>query len=462
MSPSPPGLDASTDEYDSSTGPIADALAKFIAESCSYACGGENSIQGSELNVTGQNQEGFKPKPLASPVTIRWDAATTNSKLVLPADLGSNTADAEALAELLRCAQPATFGCNGMEATDERYRKALEMKPSAFSTNFCPYTAGIVDAIAQALLPNATSPNGHHGVRAELSKLHVYTSPSGMFKAHFDTPQSASHFGTLVVCLPCVHEGGQLIVRHRGHSTTFDWSKSSNSLQWAAFYTDCEHEVLEVTSGHRLVFTYKLCVSRGLGDLAGNCDVINFQQLPLYQKVKETLVNSEFMPKGGHLGWKCSHAYAHGTNAGAAALPTVLKGSDMAIYEVFRSLDLPVCIRPVLQDISNFYSAGDLGEVEDLQGLDHVGHDFGDPYTMDRYSNETTMRDYYDQYPHSLHKVTWLQNRAEAEGNVEIAYVAPYADLASEAGVIYSYCALICRISPYEERVNLDHTGTTE
>ena len=66
---------------------------------------------------------------------------------------------------------------------------------------------------------------GTRGVRAELYKLNVswpellifynehllssqvYSGPSGMFNAHVDTPRGAKNFGSLVVCLPCSHEG---------------------------------------------------------------------------------------------------------------------------------------------------------------------------------------------------------------------------------------------------------------
>lgn len=90
--------------------------------------------------------------------------------------------------------------------------------------------------------------------------LQVYSSPSGKFKAHVDTPRSKHQVGSLVVCLPSVHEGGQLVLRHEGRDIVFDWSgeKGRNAIQWAAFYSDCEHEVLEVTAGHRLTLTYNL------------------------------------------------------------------------------------------------------------------------------------------------------------------------------------------------------------
>lgn len=50
------------------------------------------------------------------------------------------------------------------------------------------------------------------------------------------------------------------MLRHEGREVVFDWSgeKGREAIQWAAFYSDCEHEVLEVTEGHRLTLTYNL------------------------------------------------------------------------------------------------------------------------------------------------------------------------------------------------------------
>ena len=38
----------------------------------------------------------------------------------------------------------------------------------------------------------------------------------------------------------------------------YDWSKDDSNISWAAFYSDVEHEVLEVTEGHRITLTYNL------------------------------------------------------------------------------------------------------------------------------------------------------------------------------------------------------------
>lgn len=68
--------------------------------------------------------------------------------------------------------------------------------------------------------------------------------------------------GSLLIVLPSVHEGGQLAVRHHGRERVFDWSlqalPNEPVVQWAAFYSDCEHEVHEVNSGVRITAVYSL------------------------------------------------------------------------------------------------------------------------------------------------------------------------------------------------------------
>ena len=102
----------------------------------------------------------------------------------------------------------------------------------------------------------------NRSIRAELYKLNLYTGPGGHFKSHVNAPRSGDMFGSLVVCLPTQFSGGALVARHGNQEVVFDWSSSSddplNVVHWAAYFSDVEHEILPVTSGHCLTLTYNL------------------------------------------------------------------------------------------------------------------------------------------------------------------------------------------------------------
>ncbi|MDZ5460530.1 2OG-Fe(II) oxygenase [Azohydromonas lata] len=101
---------------------------------------------------------------------------------------------------------------------------------------------------------------------AQLYKLLVYDEGS-FFIEHRDTEKAAGMFATLVVALPSLHTGGELVVRHKGREVRLDLQGPDPSMAaFAAFYADCVHEVRPVTSGCRLVLVYNL-VHEGRGRL---------------------------------------------------------------------------------------------------------------------------------------------------------------------------------------------------
>lgn len=76
---------------------------------------------------------------------------------------------------------------------------------------------------------------------------------------HQDSPKAEGMFGTLVICLPSQHTGGELVATHKGGREVFETSLSSEfGFSSAAWYSDVTHEVKPVTSGYRLVLTYNL------------------------------------------------------------------------------------------------------------------------------------------------------------------------------------------------------------
>lgn len=107
-------------------------------------------------------------------IDLRWDSNDrrrlfSETKLILP--LEKETKDNLQL--LLKDMQPATFGRGNKDVLDESYRKALKMDTERFLTNFNPYQAGIIDTIAQALLPPLRHNKHGRYVKAELYKLNV-------------------------------------------------------------------------------------------------------------------------------------------------------------------------------------------------------------------------------------------------------------------------------------------------
>ena len=67
-------------------------------------------------------------------------------------------------------------------------------------------------------------------------------------------------FGSLVIVYPTAHQGGELLLRHKGREWKFEANaltslRSSPSLAYVAFYSDIEHEVLKVTDGSRVTLT---------------------------------------------------------------------------------------------------------------------------------------------------------------------------------------------------------------
>lgn len=92
-------------------------------------------------------------------------------------------------------------------------------------------------------------------------------------------------------------------MRHKGKTVTFDWSNSKDdqkgiSIRWASFYSDCEHEVLEVTEGHRLTLTYNLFWVRGNGQLGGHCPWLDPTHLPLYKTVLSLMQEDDLWRNG--------------------------------------------------------------------------------------------------------------------------------------------------------------------
>ncbi|EMC97740.1 hypothetical protein BAUCODRAFT_122166 [Baudoinia panamericana UAMH 10762] len=281
---------------------------------------------------------------MAKGVTIRWGQHGEGRVVTLPCrpSVSGSSEGTAALPQLIADCTPATFGHDGKDVYDPSYRLAGAMSAQDFTTDFCPYETGIIDMITQILMR-------WRGLRAELYKLNVYSGPSGMFKSHVDTPRGEKQVGSLVVCLPVAFQGGGLAVRHGGQQIVHEWStfmtdEAASCVQWAAFYSDCEHEVLPVIEGHRVTLTYNLYLAHGTGLLAqGEWGIGGLQpaQLPLSQHLRDLLLAKPvLMPNGGYLGFDLTHLYPHTHPSLHAFVPQMLKGADLAVYEAVQAAGL--------------------------------------------------------------------------------------------------------------------------
>ena len=132
--------------------------------------------------------------------------------------------------------------------------RAVTLAPEWHATVIAPILAMIVERMSISVAAR---------VEAHLYKLLIYET-GGHFAAHKDTEKETGHFGSLLVTLPSVFEGGVLTCTHAGKTTSFDFAAHARRQPcFAAFFNDVEHCLLPVTSGVRVVLAYNLVRADG-------------------------------------------------------------------------------------------------------------------------------------------------------------------------------------------------------
>ncbi|KAL9968022.1 hypothetical protein ACROYT_G026347 [Oculina patagonica] len=166
--------------------------------------------------------------------------------------------------DLIGLCSQAPFGRNEETVVDTTVRSCWQLNPEDFTISNTPAWNKAFDelkaAASSVLAPGIKSRN----VQLRLYKLLVYEKGS-FFLPHRDTQKDENHFGTLVLSLPVKHKGGALLVRHMGQERSYnlDPGRVTSKCQWAAFYTDVEHEIKEITSGYRITLIYHLYSGQG-------------------------------------------------------------------------------------------------------------------------------------------------------------------------------------------------------
>jgi hypothetical protein len=163
--------------------------------------------------------------------------------------------DAESITRI--CKQ-SPFGKGSQTVIDTTVRKTWELDGSQFQCLNPAWTSYLNSLVKQAIEDLGVQVK----VYAEQYKLLLYEQ-GAFFKTHKDSEKVPGMFGTLVICLPSEHCGGDVFLVHGGKEQVLQTAPTSSfSLSMLAWYSDISHQVRPITSGYRLVLTYNLVQSQ--------------------------------------------------------------------------------------------------------------------------------------------------------------------------------------------------------
>ncbi|KAG7090305.1 hypothetical protein E1B28_011903 [Marasmius oreades] len=296
-------------------------------------------------------------------------------------------------------------------------------------------------------------------VDAELYKLNVYDTGS-FFRVHKDTPRSEYMFSSLVIVFPTPHTGGQLVLRHDDKEHNFDSgtvlsnSPSPNdTIAYVAFFSDVEHEVLPVTSGHRITLTYNLYFSKSSGPQGPASLLVPKTNFKLRDTISGLLDNPQFLPEGGLLGFALSHSYAVDLESKESlnGILQVLKGEDAVIHSACEDLGLGLSINSVLDQrflVNHPVDLSDYGEISEEPLMDVV------------MENEVgTLIHSYDRKPvweyggpeHSK-AIAWIKDLREGGAGYKSSYISYGNEMSLEYE--YIHLTLVAAFGPVDDRKN--------
>jgi predicted 2-oxoglutarate/Fe(II)-dependent dioxygenase YbiX len=156
--------------------------------------------------------------------------------------------------QLVALAERAPYGRGAATTVDTNVRRSWQIGPDRVRLDGKHWQATLDRAVALATEGLGVD----EPITAEFYKLLIYDEGS-FFVSHRDTEKAPGMFATLVLALPSLSSGGQLVVRHKEREVRLDVANDDPSeMTFAAFYADCLHEVLPITAGCRATLIYNL------------------------------------------------------------------------------------------------------------------------------------------------------------------------------------------------------------
>lgn len=228
--------------------------------------------------------------------------------------------------QLISVARVAPYGKGGDTLVDTRVRRTWQIEANQVKLGGKYWSDNLNEIVSRV----ATGLGVAGDVRAGLYKLLVYDAGS-FFIGHRDTEKAAGMFATLVIILPSIYRGGELLIKHQQEQVKINLGcdEDSSEISYAAFYADGVHEVLPVTEGCRLTLIYNLCRTD---------KKLPLPKMPDYRREQEQLAAlllewraslDEGMPLPEKMIYLLEHAYT------SAELDfNALKGADLAVANV--------------------------------------------------------------------------------------------------------------------------------
>ena len=154
---------------------------------------------------------------------------------------------------LITAARPALYGRGEQTLSDTSVRDTWEISPDQVQLGGQDWPTYLDTALGQ-IREDLGLPDGAR-LSAQLHSLLLY-GKGQFFLPHQDSEKHEQMVATLVIMLPSIHSGGELVIDDAGTQRTYAGSR--DDLVLVAFYADRRHEVLPVRSGYRISMTFNL------------------------------------------------------------------------------------------------------------------------------------------------------------------------------------------------------------
>jgi hypothetical protein len=178
-----------------------------------------------------------------------------------------------------------------------------------------------------------------------------------------------------------------------------------------------------------------------------------------------------FMKNGGVLGFHCAHQYAHTDGMANQRLPHALKGIDVVLFTIFRTLGLTVHVRPILDkefSEDEFLPASRITRAApEFPAIKIVGEDtywelddnevrdttsrrelnWGDGGTAEIAEQVAEFWGGYEIFK----DVLWINEQVDGKGEVALAF-QQWVGNETETGWWYSFVAILVEIPVFSQR----------